>query len=74
MNRRATFEVGSVRLLLHADPVYQSSTAHEDHKNDERLEVVVLNDGEAGPSKNIPDFPSAMGCIYIQTWTSTVTL
>lgn len=54
--------------------VYQSSTAQQDHENDECLKVVVLYDGEASFPAIKPDLSFALGCVYIQTRTAIVTL
>lgn len=54
--------------------VYQSSTAQQDHKDDERLKVVVLYDGETGLSQVEPDLSSALGRVYVQARAAAVTL
>lgn len=54
--------------------VYQSSTAHQDHENDEGLKVVVFYDGETGSPEVRPDLPSALGHVYVQERAALVTL
>lgn len=56
------------------DSFYQSSTAQQDHEDDERLKVVVLYDVEAGFSEIIPDLSSVVGCVYVQARAATVAL
>lgn len=53
--------------------VYQSSTAQQDHENDEGLKVVVFYNGETGSPEVRPDLPSALGRVYVQAWTALVT-
>lgn len=54
--------------------IYQSSTAQQDHKDDEGLKVVVFYDGVTGSPEVRPDFPPALGRVYVEEWTVMITL
>lgn len=54
--------------------IYQSAAAQQDHEDYEGLKIVVFYNGKAGASDVTPDRPSALGCVYIQEWTTTITL
>lgn len=53
---------------------YQSTAAQQDHEYNECLKVVVLYNGETSSSEVKPDFSPALGCVYVQERTATVTL
>lgn len=52
--------------------IYQSSTAQQDHEDYEGLKVVVFYNGKAGSSDVTPGLSSALGCVYVQEWTTTI--
>lgn len=53
---------------------YQSTAAQQDHEYDECLKVVVLYNSETSSPEIKPDFPTALGSVYVQEWTATVKL
>lgn len=53
---------------------YQSSTAQQDHEDDECLKVVVLNNQEAGFPEVEPHLPSTLRRVHVQAGMPLVAL
>lgn len=61
------------RKLANGVVVYHADAAQEDDHDDEDVKAFALGEDETGSPEVRPNFPSTLGCVYIQRAASVTT-